>query len=93
MSSRFLLGSLVQTPGVRDSVPPERVLACLRLHVSGEWGELDAHDKRANEAALKHGDRILSAYFIDPAKPELGRIYIITEADRSSTCVLLPEEY
>ena len=89
----FPLGQLVQTPGAEASVPRERILECLQLHVSGVWGELDNHDKRANQDALRHGDRLLSSYFIDPAKPLEGKFWIITEADRSSTCVLLPEEY
>ena len=58
-------------------------------HRRGDWGDLKDEDKEENEASLREGFRILSAYV-----SETGiRFWIITEADRSSTCVLLPEEY
>jgi len=57
-------------------------------HRSGDWGELDAHDRRENELSLKYGWRVLSSYPV-----EEGRVWIITEADRSYTTLLLPEEY
>lgn len=63
--------------------------ALLARHVSGDWGDMDAHDKRANNAAVKEGNRIFSAYNL----PLLHKVWIITEADRSSTTILLPEEY
>jgi hypothetical protein len=55
----------------------------------GDWGEVCAEDKRANDAALKLGERLLSAYTLSAGV----KVWIITEADRSSTCILLPEEY
>jgi hypothetical protein len=60
----------------------------LARHSSGDWGELDAHDRRENELSLKQGWRILSSY---PVGEKV--IWIITEADRSYTTILLPEEY
>jgi len=60
----------------------------LTRHATGDWGELCAFDRRQNERALRAGERILSAY---PVGEE--RIWIITEADRSVTTILLPEEY
>jgi hypothetical protein len=60
----------------------------LYRHLAGDWGDLDAHDRRENERALKTGVRLFSSYDT-PA----GKIWIITEADRSSTCILLPSEY
>lgn len=61
----------------------------LRRHVSGDWGELDEHDGGANAQALHSGARIFSAYFT-----VLGeRLWIITEADRSVTTILRPDEY
>lgn len=60
----------------------------LQRHAGGDWGDLDGHDHRANEQALKAGARLLSAYDT-PA----GKAWIITEADRSSACVLLSSEY
>jgi hypothetical protein len=66
----------------------------LGRHVSGEWEDLDAFDRRENETALRSGARILSAC----QTPQGGRVWIITEATddqgaRRSTCILLPEEY
>lgn len=60
----------------------------IRRHVAGDWGDLDPHDRRVNEEAVQWGNRILSAYGEGDAK-----LWIITEADRSSTCVLRPDEY
>ena len=57
-------------------------------HASGDWGELDAHDRRENQLSLKHGWRVLSSYPVGERK-----VWIITEADRSVTTLLLPEEY
>ena len=91
MTPRFPLGQVVATPGALTALRMSNQTAAefLERHVTGDWGDLDAHDKAANEAAINDGDRILSAY----ALADRTRIYIITEADRSSTCILLPEEY
>ncbi len=87
MQPRFPLGKTVATPGALalgiDLTP------YMRRHHCGDWGDLCDEDKQANEDALIHGDRILSCYKLAGGK----RIYIITEAGRHSTCVLLPEEY
>jgi hypothetical protein len=61
----------------------------LTRHASGDWGDLDQEDLRENERSIKDGCRLLSAYILSTG----ARIWIITEADRSSTCILLPEEY
>jgi len=66
----------------------EDPLCYLARHSSGDWGDLDDHDRRENELSLKHGWRVLSSY---PVGEE--RIWIITEADRSVTTILLPEDY
>jgi hypothetical protein len=60
----------------------------LARHATGDWGELCAFDRRQNQIALRDGLRVLSSYEV-PA----GRVWIITEADRSVTTILLPEEY
>ena len=87
MTPRFTLGRTVATPGaVALSIDFEYYL---RRHHCGDWGDLDDGDKEANECALIHGDRIFSHYRIAVDT----RIYIITEHDRSSTCIMLPEEY
>ena len=85
---RFPLGRLVVTPGTLDALDIRQALGLIGRHVAGDWGELDAEDRAANEAALVHGTRLLSAYTVDQA-----RVWIITEADRSATTILLPEEY
>lgn len=88
MTARIQLGHTVMTPAARDALDASDVLASLRRHQSGDWGDVSPEDRRANDDALRHGDRILSVYSSNGT-----RFYIITEADRSSTCVLLPEEY
>jgi hypothetical protein len=62
----------------------------LDRHVQGDWGDLDDEDRKLNDEALVDGSRIFSAYIL---KDGHTKIWCITEADRSSTCLLLPEEY
>ena len=64
------------------------IAECIGRHRFGDWGTVDAHDRKANDDAVLAGNRILSAYTVDDRK-----IWIITEADRASTTVLFPEEY
>ena len=87
----FKLGHIVATPAALDLLNKHQVstLELLRRHVMGDFGDLCNDDIAANLHAIKNGLRILSKYKID----EINAVYIITEADRSSTCVLLPEEY
>lgn len=96
-TKRFLLGRLVATPGALAACSPDHIFVCLVRHVTGDWGDCCAEDKKENDRALLHGERILSAYAIDPTKPCDGYgdncLWIITEWDRSLTTVLLPEEY
>ena len=88
--ARFPLGRVVATPGALELLEEagEEPLRYLARHASGDWGELDDDDRRENERSLRHGWRVLSSY---PIGAE--RIWIITEADRSVTTILLPEEY
>ncbi|MCA9938827.1 MAG: hypothetical protein KC418_09300, partial [Anaerolineales bacterium] len=87
----FALGHLVMTPGAAaldvDFAP------YLARHAAGDWGVLDAFDCRQNDTAVRSGDRLLSAYDVPVGKEETERIWIITEADRSATTILLPHEY
>jgi len=88
----FELGHVVMTPGAAelgvDFAP------YLARHAQGDWGDdLDSFDKRQNDTAVKDGYRILSAYTVPVGDDETERIWIITEADRSATSVLLPSEY
>ncbi len=87
---RFELGVVCATPGALDLLESTGTdpTELLRRHHGGDWGEVDAHDRRANAAALKNGTRLLSSYPVGAEK-----VWIITEADRSSTCLLLPSEY
>ena len=86
--SAFELGRIVATPGAIETIGHEGCLLLLRRHAGGDWGDLDGHDRRANEQALKTGARLLSSYPVGD-----GKVWIITEGSRSSTCVLLPSEY
>lgn len=94
MSEPFELGTIVATAGVDAWVKEDveraspLVRSLLGRHKNGDWGNVCDEDKKLNDAALKTGCRLLSAYEIDGRK-----IWIITEADRSSTTILFPEEY
>lgn len=91
IANKFPLGQTVATPGALEALQragqsPAEFLA---RHIRADWGEVDAEDKKANDEALVDGERLLSAYRTRKGE----KLWIITEADRSSTCVLLPEEY
>lgn len=85
------LGRMVATPGALHALAQagENLLLYLARHASGDWGEVCPEDACANELARETGERILSVYRLR----EGTKLWIITEADRSSTCILLPEEY
>ena len=89
--TRFRLGRTVATPGALAALRAtgEDPATFMDRHVTGDWGNLSDDDKQANEDALFNEERILSAY----ALADGTRIYIITEADRSYTTLLLSEEY
>jgi len=84
------LGRVVATPEALKllSEEGENPFAYLARHATGDWGELCAFDRRQNEIALRDGLKVFSSYDVST-----GRIWIITEADRSITTILLPEEY
>jgi len=89
--SKFSLGQLVATPGALAALQEsgESPAPFLARHVAGDWGEVCQDDKCLNDEAVKDGTRIISAY--RTAKGE--KLWIITEADRSVTTILLPNEY
>jgi len=91
MLPKFPLGRIVATPGALTALAEaeETPDSFLRRHAAGDWGNLDDEDRNENERSLSEGFRLLSAYTLRSGV----RIWIITEADRSSTCILLPEEY
>jgi hypothetical protein len=92
--SRFELGRVVATPSAlevlsQQGVSPAELLA---RHVSGDWGEVCAEDAEMNERSVRNGWRILSVYETNP-RGVSRKVWLLTEADRSSTCLLLPNEY
>ena len=90
-ATRFALGQTVITPGAEEALDNagQTPSDFLRRHMAGDWGELSDDDVKENELSLEQGLRLLSRY--ETAKGE--RIWIITEADRSATTILLPIEY
>ena len=86
---RFPLGRTVITRGALDALDSEEVRVAMGRHVRGDWGDLCEEDRQANDAALRIGTRLLSAYHAQDGR----KFWIITEANRSVTTVLLPEEY
>jgi hypothetical protein len=87
----FSLGQVVSTPGALEALEtagqgPEEFL---ERHRFGDWGELDPHDRNVNDQAVKHGGRVFSAYQTSDGV----KMWVITEADRSTTTFLLPSEY
>jgi hypothetical protein len=86
----FPLGHLVSTPAALELLDREAVNATelLLRHQRGDWGDVDAEAAEDNENAIVSGSRILSSYLIGDSS-----LWILTEADRSATTLLLPEEY
>jgi hypothetical protein len=87
-AARFPLGRIVATPNALAHVANEDILVALGRHISGDWGDADEEDRETNELSLVHGLRLLSVYYSAGTK-----FWIITEADRSVTTILLPEDY
>jgi hypothetical protein len=88
-SPRFALGHIVATPNALQRLTNEDILNGIGRHQAGDWGDVDEDDRQANERALVEGTRLFSVYHAANGI----KFWIITEADRSSTCVLLPEDY
>ena len=86
----FDLGQLVATPGALAALEKtgQNAMEFLSRHVRGDWGDLPKEDKDENQLSLAKGFRLLSSY-----RTTAGTIWVITEADRSHTTLLLPEEY
>jgi hypothetical protein len=85
----FRLGQVCATPGVIEEISVIDQMTALQRHASGDWGELDPEDWAENELSLREGFRLLSAY----RSAQGVKFWIITEADRSVTTILLPSEY
>lgn len=88
-TAKFFLGQMVATPNALAVIPNDEILIAMARHARGDWGNLDREDWEANEQALKMGGRLLSSYLSSGNV----KFWIITEADRSVTTVLLPEDY
>jgi len=86
---RFDPGRLVATPGALDAIPRAEWIFALHRHLQGDWGDVSAVDKKRNDCALLNSDRMVSQYRTSSNRS----FWIITEADRSATVILLPEEY
>ena len=87
----FDLGQLVATPGALAALEKtgQNAMDFLSRHVRGDWGELPKEDKEENQLSLDKGFRLLSSYRTTAG----DKLWVITEADRSHTTLLLPEEY
>jgi len=90
-SPLFRPGHIYITPGAQAALTTNAIspVTLLDRHVAGDWANLSPEDIKANRDAVADGDRVLSSYHIAPKI----RIWIITEADRASSTILLPEEY
>jgi len=91
LGAHFTLAQTFITPGAQEAleISGETPIQFLRRHVSADWGELSEEDVQENELSLREGLRLLSAYRTTKGQ----KIWIITEADRSATTILLPSEY
>ncbi len=87
--SKFPPGRLVATPNALQAIANGEMKDALNRHLRGDWGMLDREDLNANDDALKNGGRLFSAYRTSTQI----KFWIITEADRSVTTILLPEDY
>lgn len=98
MTPLFPLGKVCITPGALTAIQEESgfqypglwIFQFLERHQSGDWGDVDDHDQKENQFSVDHNLRILSAYTLPTTKV---KIWVITEADRSVTTLLLPSEY
>jgi hypothetical protein len=87
--AKFPAGRLVATPGALGALSQANIEESLRRHLAGDWGDVSDADRAENGAALQYGDRLLSAYRTGDGR----KFWVLTEADRSVTTVLLPDEY
>ena len=87
----FSPGQIVATPGALAAFTEagEEPVTYLARHLAGDWGDVCEQDAKENEFSVENGFRILSAYTLKNGT----KIWVLTEADRSSTCLLLPSEY
>ena len=84
----FESGEVLITSSLNNEDKYQELVKCFWRHTMGDWGDLCDDDKRLNDLAIESGDRIFSAY-----NTSFGKIYVITEADRSYTTIMRAEEY
>jgi hypothetical protein len=89
MTFNFQLGRTVITRNALDRLSSEDVQSALARHAAGDWGDICPEDRQENELSLREGYRLLSVYQSSAGE----KFWIITEADRSATTVLMPEDY
>ena len=87
--AKFRCGKIVSTPNALSQLTQEDILMGIRRHQAGDWGDVDDDDRQANERALIEGTWLWSVYHAANGV----KFWLITEADRSATTVLLPEDY
>ena len=85
---KFQMGSVYTTAGAAQLLSVDEVATLLERHANGDWGEVPPEDVEENELSLQNGWRVMSVYTVNDQK-----FWVITEADRRSTTVLLPSEY
>ena len=91
IEARFPLGRLLATPGALEALAEagQSAIEFIYRHQQGDWGDLSEDDKKENEFSVDKYLRIFSAYHTSKGQ----KVWVITEADRSATTVLLPSEY
>jgi hypothetical protein len=87
--AKFRLGHIVATPNALERLSQDDILTAIGRHQAGDWGDVDEHDRTKNELSLKQGLRLRSVYHAGSGV----KFWLITEADRSHTTVLLPADY
>jgi hypothetical protein len=87
--AKFRLGHIVSTPNALSRLSPDDILRGIQRHQAGDWGDVDEPDHQENERALTESARLFSVYHTDARM----KFWVITEADRSVTTVLMPEDY
>jgi len=87
--AKFRLGRIVSTPQALDQLTEADILRAIGRHQAGDWGDVSEPDRRQNELALQQGGRLWSVYHAANAR----KFWLITEASRAATVVLMPEDY
>ena len=88
MPYKFPHGHISATPNAIEAHGETAINECLGRHLEGDWGDVDPEDAKANEHALKCKGRLLSSYSLPT-----GKLWVITEWNRSATTILNPQDY